>query len=86
LKKTYPLDNPPLGLAVALVQTKLSPDDPVTKAVLAAFVVASRDSDDRTLAKARAWYEESAAGNPDYANLGDVIDDDYNLLEDFQEE
>ena len=67
-------------------RTKLSPDDPVTKAVQAAFVVVSKNSDDRSLSKARTWYEESAAGNPDYANLVDVIDDDYNLLKDFQEE
>lgn len=85
LKKTYPLDNPPLGLAVALVQTKLSADDPLTKAVQAAFVVVSKNSDDRSLAKARTWYEESAAGNPDFAELSNVIDDDYDLLKDFQE-
>jgi hypothetical protein len=86
LDKTYRLDNPPLGLAVALVQTKLSVDDPVTKAVQAAFVVVSKNSDERSLAKARSWYEESAEGNPDYADLGDVIDDDYDLLKDFQEQ
>ncbi len=86
LKKTYRFDNPPLGLAVALVQRRLSPDDPVTKAVQAAFVVVSKNSDERSLAKARGWYEESAAGNPDYADLADVIDDDYNLLKDFSDE
>ena len=86
LEKTYLLDNPPLGLAEALVQTKLSPDDPVTKAVLAAFFVVNKNSDERSLTKARSWYEESAEGNPDYADLADVIDDDYDLLKDFPEE
>lgn len=86
LKKTYRLADPPLGLAVALVQTQLPPEAPLTKAIQAAFVVVSKNSDDRSLAKARTWYEESAAGDPDLAELGQVIDDDYNLLKDFQEE
>ncbi len=85
LKKSYPLNNLPLGLAVALLQTRLPADDPATKAIQAGFVVVSKNSNDRSLAKARTWYEESAAGDPDLADMVNVIDDDYDLLQDFQE-
>lgn len=79
LNRTYALNDLPAGLAVAIADTWLDQNDPVSLASKAAFVASLKDASDDQLAKAREWFQEAAKQGVNIGDLAKVIDDIYDL-------
>ncbi|MCA9221436.1 MAG: hypothetical protein KDA71_13995, partial [Planctomycetales bacterium] len=81
--RRYPVNELPLGLAVALADMWLDQGQPSSQLVKGAFVVAHKKASADNIAKARGWWEEAAARGLTLVNdLMPVIEDRYDNLAD----
>ena len=77
--RTYSIDTLPAGLAVAIADTWLSKEDPVSLAMKGAYVATLKGADAQQLAKARQWLQEASSKDQDIVDLEKVLDDTYDF-------
>lgn len=79
MNRTYPFQDLPIGLAVAIADFKLDQSDPVSLVVKGAYIAADRRAESDQLEKAKAWWQEAANAGADIGDLPKVIDDNYDF-------
>lgn len=82
MNKTYALDALPDGLAMALIDKRLDPNDPVTKIIKASYLAAAKISTEENQEKAKALWDEAKAVDPE--GVGDLplfLTDSYDFAE-----
>jgi hypothetical protein len=83
MNRTFPFNEMPPGLAVAIADQKLDGADPVSRVVKGAYLLVHKRADDETRAKAKTLWEEAQAGGVDISQLMPFLNDDYaELLKD----
>ena len=79
-EKVYPLNELPLGLAMALALQSLPADLPGTKVIQAGYVLTATKKNASALTKAQEWYREAALEDPKLLDLSAIGADDYDSL------
>jgi len=77
--RIYPLDNLPVGLAIAIADQHLADSDPVSLVLKASYLASVKGLRDDQLAKAREWFGEARQRGVDIGDLEKVLDDSYKL-------
>jgi len=80
--RTFAINDLPAGLAVAVADSWLDQEDPMTPVLKAAYVASLKDAREDESAKAREWFQEAANRGANIGDLAEVIDDTYDLEED----
>jgi hypothetical protein len=75
--RTYSTESLPAGLAIAIADTRLDSNDPVSLVLKAAYLATQQETRDDRLAKAREWLREAAGKGVDIGDLEKVLDDDF---------
>ena len=82
MNKSYALASLPDGLAMALIDKRLDPNDPVTKIIKASYLAAAKVSTEDNQEKAKSLWEEARAVDPQ--GVGDLpmfLTDTYEFTE-----
>jgi len=80
--RSFAINELPPGLAIAVADSWLDQEDPVTPLLKAAYIASLKDAKEDELAKAREWFQEAARRGVDIRDLAEVIDDTYDLGKD----
>lgn len=82
MNKSYSLASLPDGLAMALIDQRLDPNDPVTKIIKASYLAAAKVATEDNIQKAKALWEEARVVDPE--GVGDLplfLTDTYDFKE-----
>lgn len=79
--KTYPFQDLPVGLAVAIVDMKLDTAAPANRVIKGAYLAVDKRGDSVALDKAKAFWEEAQLGGIDTTHLMPFLSDKYDELE-----
>ncbi len=79
---TYRLTDLPVGLALAIVDYRLSADDPVNSVIRGAYLAVDKHHAPGTLDKAKRLWEEALAKGVEIGHLVPFLTDDYQLSND----
>jgi hypothetical protein len=77
--RMYRLAELPVGLALAIVDYRLSADDPVNGVIRGAYLAVDKRRDPDTLAKAKNLWKEALANGVEIGHLMPFLTDDYQL-------
>jgi hypothetical protein len=77
--RMYRLADLPVGLALAIVDYRLSADDPVNGVIRGAYLAVDKRRDPDTLAKAKNLWKEALANGVEIGHLMPFLTDDYQL-------
>lgn len=79
VNKSYATNSLPEGLAMALINKRLDPNDPAGKLVKAAFYAVSKNRTSETDAKAKDLLEQATREGADAGDLAQVLTDTYDF-------
>jgi hypothetical protein len=79
--KTYPFQDLPVGLAVAIVDMKLDTSAPANRVIKGAYLAVDKRGDSVALDKAKAFWEEAQLGGVDVNHLMPFLSDKYDELD-----
>jgi outer membrane biosynthesis protein TonB len=79
--KTYPFQDLPVGLAVAIADMKLDTTAPANRVIKGAYLAVDKRGDSIALDKAKAFWEEAQLGGVDTTHLVPFLSDKYDELE-----
>ena len=79
--KTYPFQDLPVGLAVAIADMKLDTAAPANRVIKGAYLAVDKRGDSVALEKAKAFWEEAQLGGVDTTHLLPFLSDKYDELE-----
>lgn len=82
--RTYPINDIPTGLAVAVADSWLDKKDPVSLVLKAAYVASRNDATPEQLDRARQWFQEAQQKGVDLLELAKVTEDRYDLDKDLK--
>jgi|GEM_PF-1860066 len=77
MNRTYPVEDLPAGLAVALADMKLDTSDPTNRVIKGAYLLSGKDVNADVISKAKTWWEEAQLGGVDVSKLMPFLKDDY---------
>jgi hypothetical protein len=79
--KTYPFQDLPAGLALAIVDMKLDTTAPANRVIKGSYLAVDKRGDSLALDKAKAFWEEAQLGGVDTSHLLPFLTDKYEGLE-----
>jgi hypothetical protein len=77
--RTYTFNELPIGLAAAMGERAMNPDDPKTKLFKGAYVFVDKRTQAPQLEKVKEWWEEAQTSGVDASELLQVLEDDYDF-------
>jgi hypothetical protein len=78
-RRSYSLDDMPLGLAIKLGERVLDTSDPKTRLLKGAYVFVGKRTDNAQMQKVKTWWEEAQADGVDVSELMPVLTDAYDF-------
>lgn len=79
--KTYPFQDLPLGLAVAIADMKLDPAAPENRVIKGSYLALDKRGDSVALDKAKSYWEEAQLSGVDTSHLLPFLSDKYDSLD-----
>jgi len=77
MNRTYPFNDTPPGLAVAIADFKLPQSSPASRVVKGAYLILHKRADSETQEKGQALWQEAQAAGANVGHLMPFLTDDY---------